>query len=128
MSIAAQVVASIAALLHVVFFIFESVLWTRPAVYRRFGIADAAQANTIRPMAYNQGFYNLALAVGVGVGVVLMASSGDQFLVGKAMVAFGTACMAFAGVILATTGARYRSAAAIQFVPAAAALLLAILS
>ena len=128
MTLAAQVLAVIAAILHVVFFAFESVLWTRPAVYRRFGIASQAQADTIRPMAYNQGFYNLALAIGAVVGVVLLGLDGDAALVGRTLVAFATACMAFAGVILATTGPAYRRSAAIQFVPAALALLLTLLS
>ena len=37
---------------------------------------DQAAADTIRPMAYNQGFYNLFLAIGAIIGVVL-------FLVGR---------------------------------------------
>jgi putative membrane protein len=98
--VAAQIVASIAALLHIVFFVFESILWTRPAVFARFGISSARDAETIRPMAYNQGFYNLALAVGVIVGVVLLAGSGGSggsFVAGKTLVIFGTGCMAVAG-------------------------------
>ncbi len=53
---------------------------------------------------------------------------GDQGLVGRTLIAFGTACMAFAGVILASTGPSYRRAASIQFVPAALALVLTVLS
>jgi len=128
MLIAAQILASIAALLHVVFFVFESVLWTRPAVFARFGIASKEQAETTRAMAYNQGFYNLALAIGVGVGVVLLGQAGDAMLVGKVLVIFGTACMAWAGLALISTGRRYLRAAAIQFLPAAAALVLAIVA
>jgi putative membrane protein len=122
MLIAAQLVAGLAAVLHVVFFVFESLLWTRPAVYARFGIASREQAETIRPMAYNQGFYNLALAVGVFVGIVMLGRDGSPGVVGKTLVVFGLACMVVAGVVLATTGRRYRTAAAIQFVPAALAL------
>ena len=124
MIIAAQIFAALAALLHVVFFVFESVLWTRPAIFGRFGIKSQADANIIRPMAYNQGFYNLILAIGVVVGIVLLAQDGDYFVAGKAIVIFGTACMAFAGIILATTGRRYLQSSLIQFVPAAVALIL----
>jgi len=124
MLIAAQIFASLAAVLHVVFFVFESVLWSRPAIYGRFGITSQERADTIRPMAYNQGFYNLALAIGVLVGVALAGMDGDRLVVGKTLIVFGTACMAFAGVILASTGPSYRRAAAIQFVPAALALVL----
>jgi len=128
MLIAAQILAAVAAVLHVVIFVFESVLWTRPQVYGRFGIASAEQAETIRPMAYNQGFYNLALAVGVLVGVVLAGMDGDQNVVGRTLIAFGTACMAFAGVILFSTGPKYRRSAAIQFAPAVLALVLTLAS
>ena len=124
MFLAAQIIALLAAVLHIVFFAFESILWSRPRVFGRFGIASAADAETIRPMAYNQGFYNLALALGVIIGVLLLRSSGDIFVVGKTLVVFGTACMVIAGIVLATTGSRYRTSAAIQFIPAAAALIL----
>jgi len=124
MLIAAQIFAALAAVLHIVFFVFESVLWSNPAVYRRFGIASQGQADTIRPMAYNQGFYNLALAIGVLVGVVLAGMDGDQVVIGKTLIIFGTGCMAVAGVVLASTGAAYLRAAAIQFLPAAVALIL----
>lgn len=129
MLVAAQIVAALAALLHVVFFVFESVLWTRPRVFGRFGIASQADANTIRPMAYNQGFYNLALAVGVIVGIVLLGQGGHggdegTFVAGKALVIFGTGCMTVAGLVLASTGKSYWRAAAVQLVPAAVALIL----
>ncbi len=128
MLIAAQIVASIAALLHVLFFALESVLWTRPTVYRRFGIRSQEQAEAVRPMAYNQGFYNLALAIGLLIGVVLIGLGGDCFIVGRATIVFATACMSIAGIVLATTGPAYRRAAAIQFIPAAIALVLVILA
>lgn len=124
MLIAAQIVAALAALLHIVFFVFESVLWTRPAIFGRFGIASKAEAETIRPMAYNQGFYNLALAIGVIVGIVLLGGDGGTFVAGKTLVIFGTACMVVAGLVLSSTGRKYWSAAAIQFVPAVVALIL----
>jgi putative membrane protein len=126
MLIAAQIAAAVAAILHVVFFTFESVLWSRPQVYRRFGIASQEQADMLQPMAYNQGFYNLALAIGVLVGVVLAGLDGDQVVIGKTLMIFGTGCMAVAGLVLASTGAKYRRAAAIQFVPAAIAVVLTV--
>jgi putative membrane protein len=126
--LATQIVASIAALLHVGFFLFESVLWTRPTVYRRFGIASQEQADTIRPMAYNQGFYNLALAIGLIVGVVLIGLGRECFVPGKTIIVFATACMSIAGIVLASTGPKYRRSAALQFIPAVIALVLASLA
>jgi putative membrane protein len=127
MLIAAQLVAGLAAVLHVVFFVFESLLWTRPQVYARFGIGSREQAETIRPMAFNQGFYNLALAVGLFVGIVMLGRDGAAGVVGKTLVIFATACMVVAGVVLASTGRSYWRAAASQLVPAALALVLTLL-
>jgi putative membrane protein len=127
MLIAAQLVAGLAAVLHVVFFVFESLLWTRPQVYARFGIGSREQAETIRPMAFNQGFYNLALAVGLFVGIVMLGRDGSAGVVGKTLVVFATACMVVAGVVLASTGRSYWRAASIQLVPAAMALVLTLL-
>ncbi|WP_423919542.1 DUF1304 domain-containing protein [Frigoribacterium sp. 2-23] len=126
MILATQIVAAVAAVLHIVFFVFESVLWTRPAVYARFGIESAEAAETIRPMAYNQGFYNLALAVGALVGIVLIGAG--HTVVGLTLVIFAMACMAFAGLILVSGGAKYLRPASLQFIPAALALVLAIVS
>ncbi len=124
MLIAATVVGILAVLFHLVAFTLESVLWTRPAVFGRFGVASAADAETIRPMAYNQGFYNLGLAVGVAVGLALLGSDGDSLIVGKTLVAFGAACMALAGLVLASTGRSYLRSAAPQFVLGALTLVL----
>jgi putative membrane protein len=127
MLIAAQLLAGLAAVLHVVFFVFESLLWTRPEVYARFGIRSGEQAETIRPMAFNQGFYNLALALGLFVGIVMLGRDGSAGVVGKTLVLFATGCMVVAGVVLASTGRSYWRAAAIQLVPAALALVLTLL-
>ena len=124
MLVAAAVVAVLAVVFHLAVFVLESVLWTRPAVYARFGITSQAEADTIRVMAYNQGFYNLALAIGVGVGVALLTGSGDTLVVGRTLVAFGTACMSVAGLVLASSGRIYLRSAVFQFVPAVLALIL----
>ncbi len=64
MILASLVFALLAALLHVYIFIMESITWTQPATWKRFGVTSQADADTTRPLAYNQGFYNLFLAVG----------------------------------------------------------------
>ena len=61
MHVAALIAASIAALMHVVFFAFESLLFRQPSVWRLFTTSQEA-ADHMEPMAYNQGFYNLFLA------------------------------------------------------------------
>jgi putative membrane protein len=121
MLLAAQIFAVVAALLHLIFFAFETVFWSNPVVWKRFGITSQQQADTIRPMAYNQGFYNLALAVGLLVGVVLVVSEENR-VAGRTLLVFASACMVLAGTVLAGTGRRYRRSAAIQFFPALLAL------
>jgi putative membrane protein len=121
MPLLAQVAAVVAALIHVWFFVLESVLFDRPSVWRRFGIRSADDAAVVRPMAFNQGFYNLFLAVGVALGVVLIAAGND--VAGRAVVVFACASMVAAGAVLVTTDRRFATAAAIQAVPPLVALL-----
>jgi putative membrane protein len=127
MPVLAQVFAAIAALLHVLFFVMESVLFTRPDVYRRFGIASQQEAETVRPMAYNQGFYNLALALGIVVGLVMVQRTGDAVVAGKAIVIFACACIVLAAVVLLSTGRRFLTAAFIQGLPPLLAIVLAVM-
>jgi uncharacterized membrane protein len=50
--------AGIAALVHVYTFYLESSAWTDRKMLATFGMT-AEQAEAMRPMALNQGFYNL---------------------------------------------------------------------
>lgn len=74
MSAVSQLAALVTALIHLQVFAFESVLWSRPSVHRRFGIRSAADAATIRPVMLNQGFYNLFLALGILTGLIIVHS------------------------------------------------------
>jgi putative membrane protein len=109
---ASLVFAFIAALLHVYIFTMESVTWTRPATWKRFGVASQADADTTRPLAYNQGFYNLFLAVGalLGLGAVLLGRP----VVGWTLIFGGCGSMLLAAAVLALTGRKYLRAAATQ--------------
>lgn len=113
----ATVFAALAALLHVYIFVMESVQWTQPRVWRRFGVADQAAAETTKPMAYNQGFYNLFLAIGAVIGIILfVAGSADAGLraAGLALVLFSLGSMVAAALVLLTTGMKYLRPALIQ--------------
>lgn len=112
MSIVAAVFVALAALLHVYIFLMESVWWTRPATWKRFGVASQAAADTTRPMAYNQGFYNLFLAVGAAIGLLLFF--GGEPAAGAALVLFSTGSMVLAATVLTTTGRGYLRAALTQ--------------
>ena len=65
---AALVVAGLAALLHVYIFVMESLTWTSPRTRATFGLS-AEEAEATKELAFNQGFYNLFLAVVTGIGV-----------------------------------------------------------
>ena len=74
MHLIAVIAAVVAALIHVWFFVLESLQFDQPKVFGRFGITSAEDAAIVRPMAFNQGFYNLFLALGILAGLGLVAS------------------------------------------------------
>ncbi len=72
MVITGLIVAVLAAVLHVYIFVMESLTWTSPRTRAVFGTTEE-EAETTKLLAFNQGFYNLFLAIvtliGVAVGV-----------------------------------------------------------
>ena len=115
MPVVAQVAALIAAAIHVWFFVLESLLFSRPAIAARFGLRTAEQIAAVRPMAFNQGFYNLFLAVGIAAGVAQIAGGAE--VAGRSIVLFACLCMVWAGIVLFVTSPRFFQAALVQLVP-----------
>ncbi|MFJ6279107.1 DUF1304 domain-containing protein [Arthrobacter subterraneus] len=109
--------AMIAGLLHVYIFVLESVRWRHPSAWRKFGITSQEHADIIRPMAFNQGFYNLFLAAGVIVGLALSGT-----LVGYGMIVLALAIMVLAAVVLVVTNRTLWVAALVQGLPPLLAL------
>ncbi|MGC0368534.1 MULTISPECIES: DUF1304 domain-containing protein [unclassified Microbacterium] len=112
--ILALVFAGLAALLHVYIFVLESVRWSHPSVWRIFGLTSQEAADTTKPMAYNQGFYNLFLAIGAAVGVVLWAVNGVGDVAGRTLLLFSLGSMLAAALVLITSGRKYLRPATIQ--------------
>lgn len=112
--ILALVFAGLAALLHVYIFVLESVRWTQPKTWKVFGIADQRAADITKPMAYNQGFYNLFLAVGAAIGIVLWIANGTGDVAGRTLLIFSLGSMLAAALVLVTSGSKYLRPAAIQ--------------
>ena len=112
MILASLVFALLAALLHVYIFTMESITWTRPATWKRFGVASQADADTTRPLAYNQGFYNLFLAAGALAGTGAIALGHPA--VGWTLVFSSCGSMLLAAIVLALSGRKYLRAAATQ--------------
>jgi len=94
---AALIFAALAALLHVYIFVMESLTWTSPRTRATFG-TSVEEAQTTKPLAFNQGFYNLFLAVVTVIGIVLIAAG--QRSAGAALVFAGVGSMAAAAVVL----------------------------
>ncbi|NIJ05177.1 DUF1304 domain-containing protein [Frigoribacterium faeni] len=120
--IVALVAASLAALLHVYIFVMESFLWTTPRVRATFGVTSDAQAEHTAPLALNQGFYNLFLAIVTAVGVALVVagdpgSASSAFSAspsGNALIAAGAGSMLAAALVLVISDRTKARAAAVQ--------------
>ena len=93
--IAGSVFAVVAALIHVYIFILESVHWSKESTRRVFGVKSAQDAELMRPLAFNQGFYNLFLALGTLIGLVLIVTGG------LVQAGFGVAILALSSMVLA---------------------------
>ena len=118
MLVAACVFAALAALVHVYIFVLESLRWTDPATRRVFGTTEETAAIT-QPLAYNQGFYNLFLAIGAFAGVGMVGS--DRRVRGPDRASTGS--MLTAALVLVTSDKSKLRAAVIQGLFPALALL-----
>lgn len=107
-----SVLVGLAALLHVYIFVMESVQWSRPGTWKRFGLRSQNDADVTKPMAFNQGFYNLFLAIGVFTGLVLLAAGAVG--VGLGMIFLSAGSMVAAALVLVLSSPKLARAAAIQ--------------
>ncbi|HEY6514027.1 MAG TPA: DUF1304 domain-containing protein [Burkholderiaceae bacterium] len=98
MSIIANILVALVALLHLYFLVLEMFLWDKPIGLRAFGhTAQAAAASKV--LAANQGLYNGFLAAGLIWGLSLGAA-------GTAVKVFFLACVVIAGLYGAATASR----------------------
>jgi putative membrane protein len=72
MTILANIVVALVALLHLYFLVLEMFLWDKPAGLRAFGHTPQAAASS-KVLAANQGLYNGFLAAGLLWGLSLGA-------------------------------------------------------
>jgi putative membrane protein len=128
MTAIALILAGLAGVLHVLFFTLESLRWRDPKTWKTFGLTSQADADTTAPLAYNQGFYNLFLAIGAFVGIGIVALSDSRDTIGWTLIVFACGSMLAASLVLISTGASYARAAAIQGVPALLAVVTALVA
>ncbi|MFC4140211.1 MULTISPECIES: DUF1304 domain-containing protein [unclassified Microbacterium] len=112
MLIAGLILAAAAAAFHVFIFVLESVRWTEPATRRVFGVHSAEDAETMKQLAFNQGFYNLFLALTALIGVILVIAG--QRTAGLTLALAGTGMMLAAALVLVLSDRSKLRAAAMQ--------------
>lgn len=113
MSMIANVLVAVVALLHAYFMVLEMFLWDKPQGRRAFGLTPEF-AKATKALAANQGLYNGFLAAGLFWGLWLGAA-------GVPVKVFFLLCVLVAGVFGAATASR--KILFIQAVPAALALM-----
>jgi putative membrane protein len=119
---AACVFAGLAALMHVYIFWLEALAFDTAG--RKAFQLPTEDAAVMKPWAFNQGFYNLFLAIGTAVGIAVMGSNRDA---GIALVVFGVGSMLAAALVLITSSReQLRGAVAQGAFPALCLLSLAI--
>ena len=124
MTTAALIFAGLAALLHIYIFVMESLTWTSPRTRAVFG-TTAEEAETTKLLAFNQGFYNLFLAIVTAIGIGFVAMGHKS--IGAALIFAGVGSMfAAAVVLLAASRDKARPAVIQGTFPLIAIVLLAI--
>lgn len=118
MTLVANIVVGVVALLHVYFLVLEMFLWDRPVGLRVFGLTPEA-AKTSKVLAANQGLYNGFLAAGLVWGLVLGPG-------GTGIKVFFLGCVLIAGIYGAATA--NRKILIVQALPAAIGLALVLVS
>ncbi|MBP1821045.1 DUF1304 domain-containing protein [Mycobacterium sp. OAE908] len=121
---AGLIFAGLAALLHVYIWVMESLTWTSARTRATFGITEE-EAVATKELAFNQGFYNLFLAIVTAVGVIGVIAGHQP--VGAALVFAGVGSMLAAAVVLLTSSPDKARAAVTQGVfPLIAVVLLVV--
>jgi len=111
MPIVMWLAAILAGAVHILIFCMESLWWTTTTVQQRFG-QTREQAHATRLFAFNQGFYNLFLAVGTFAGLMLILMGHPR--AGFILVSWNCLFMVGAAVVLAESAPQLRRGALIQ--------------
>lgn len=112
--------AGFAAFVHYYVFALESLLWGKPRTRKVF-VMDEITSKANELMAFNQGFYNLFLALGATVGLLLY--NGEFATVGKTLVIFTMSSMVGASLVLIYSEPKLVKPAAVQGIPPFLAIL-----
>jgi putative membrane protein len=119
MTVVADVLVGLVALIHVYILVLEMFLWTSPRARAGFGTtAEFAEAS--KALAANQGLYNGFLAAALVWGLIAADPTGFQLKL------YGLACVIVAGLYGAATATR--RILLVQVLPGGLALLALLLA
>ena len=99
MTVVADVLVGLVALIHVYILVLEMFLWTAPRTRAGFGIT-AEFAESSKALAANQGLYNGFLAAALVWGLVASDPTGFQLKL------YGLVCVIVAGLYGAATASK----------------------
>jgi len=108
------------AIIHMYIFSLESFLWERPYTKRIFGLSSD-EARVTKLFAWNQGFYNLLLAIAIVVGWLLrngVLVMNNGAFAGNVLILYGLVSISIAGIVLFLSARRLWRSALVQVVPA----------
>lgn len=111
--------AAITAAIHVYIFALETFLWGHPKTNKLYNISPE-NAETVRIFIFNQGYYNLFLAIAIFAGIAI--ASFRSLTVGQTLVIYGCLSIVAAAVVLFASAPHLLRAALIQGLPPAIAL------
>jgi putative membrane protein len=94
----AQVAALVAAAVHLLVFVWESILFLRPGIHADLFQVATRDVPPVRMWAFNVGFYNLFLGSGTIAGVVLWWAGHE--CPGRTLVVYTCVFMFLAGIAL----------------------------
>ncbi len=117
-----KILVLLAGILHVAIFAMESIFFLEEKVYSRFLVASLEDAQILALFAYNQGWYNLFLAVAALSGVLLVNRLPKH--VGATLSIYACLSMSAAAIVLASSAPEMMRAAFIQGLFPTLALLL----
>ena len=120
MLVVGVILTLLAAGIQVYLFTVQSVNWTKDRIRSVVGLT-LAEAQSTRLLAFTQGFHNLFLAVGAGLGVLLLMFG--QITIGATFILAATGAMVAAGLVLLSSAPRLARVALVQAGPALFAVL-----
>jgi putative membrane protein len=114
------------AIIHVYIFALESLLWDRSYTRRVFGLS-ADEPRATRLFAWNQGSYNLLLAIAIIPGWSLrhgVPVIDDGVAAGNVLILYGLASISIAGFVLFFFARQLWRSALVQIIPALIGLII----